>query len=80
MQYQVKSISLLSKILHLRKFSFCVGIEAWNKAFESWLKNAKVQPDDAEWDAGDVRYNVGMGFNSDPYSVWTVANPEQEKL
>ncbi|GIS49134.1 MAG: hypothetical protein Ct9H90mP22_7220 [Gammaproteobacteria bacterium] len=38
------------------------GIEAWNKAFEkAGFKNAivaKIQPDDAEWDAGDVRYNV----------------------
>ncbi len=36
--------------------------EAWNEAFESaGFKNAfvvKVQPDDAEWDAGDIRYNV----------------------
>ncbi|WMS86022.1 zinc-dependent metalloprotease [Pleionea litopenaei] len=36
--------------------------EAWNIAFEkAGFKNAlqvKVQPDDAEWDAGDIRYNV----------------------
>ena len=34
----------------------------WNKAFEkAGFKNAivvKQQPDDAEWDAGDIRYNV----------------------
>jgi hypothetical protein len=34
----------------------------WNLAFEkAGFKNAmqvKVQPDDAEWDAGDIRYNV----------------------
>lgn len=34
----------------------------WNSAFELiGFKNAvevKVQPDDAEWDAGDIRYNV----------------------
>jgi len=34
----------------------------WNEAFEkAGFKNAvvmKIQPDDAEWDAGDVRYNV----------------------
>src|SRR5690625_4015495 len=34
----------------------------WNEAFEAaGFKNAlqvKVQPDDAEWDAGDIRYNV----------------------
>ncbi|NNF52703.1 MAG: DUF5117 domain-containing protein, partial [Gammaproteobacteria bacterium] len=35
---------------------------AWNPAFEkAGFKNAvavKVQPDDADWDAGDIRYNV----------------------
>ena len=35
---------------------------AWNPAFESaGFKNAlvvKVQPDDADWEAGDIRYNV----------------------
>ncbi len=43
--------------------------EAWNLAFESaGFKNAivcKVQPDDAEWDAGDIRYNV-MRWTSSP--------------
>ncbi|MGB0524343.1 MAG: zinc-dependent metalloprotease [Flammeovirgaceae bacterium] len=38
------------------------GIEKWNKAFEkAGFKNAivaKIQPDDADWEAGDVRYNV----------------------
>ena len=38
------------------------GVEKWNQAFEPLgFTNAvvvKVQPDDAEWDAGDVRYNV----------------------
>ena len=38
------------------------GIEGWNAAFEqAGFKNAvvaKIQPDDAEWDAGDVEYNV----------------------
>ena len=38
------------------------GIERWNIAFErAGFKNAivaKIQPDDAEWDAGDVQYNV----------------------
>ncbi|MEQ9287457.1 MAG: zinc-dependent metalloprotease [Cyclobacteriaceae bacterium] len=38
------------------------GVLAWNKAFEqAGFKNAmavKVQPDDAEWDAGDINYNV----------------------
>ena len=38
------------------------GVLAWNKAFEeAGLINAvevKIQPDDADWDAGDIRYNV----------------------
>ena len=38
------------------------GVLAWNVAFEkAGFKNAMVvkeQPDDAEWDAGDIRYNV----------------------
>lgn len=38
------------------------GVLSWNAAFEAaGFKDAievKVQPDDAEWDAGDMRYNV----------------------
>ena len=38
------------------------GALAWNQAFESaGFTNAievRVQPDDAEWDAGDIRYHV----------------------
>lgn len=38
------------------------GALAWNIAFEAaGISNAiqvEVQPDDAEWDAGDIRYNV----------------------
>ncbi|MEO1435871.1 MAG: zinc-dependent metalloprotease [Bacteroidota bacterium] len=38
------------------------GVEGWNKAFEkAGFKNAvvvNIQPDDADWDAGDIRYNV----------------------
>jgi hypothetical protein len=45
------------------------GVLAWNVAFEiAGFKNAmvvKVQPDDAEWDAGDVRYNV-LRWTSSP--------------
>ena len=45
------------------------GVESWNKAFESaGFKNAivvKVQPDSAEWDAGDIRYNV-LRWTSSP--------------
>jgi hypothetical protein len=43
--------------------------EAWNPAFEAaGFKNAlqvKIQPDDAEWDAGDIRYNV-LRWTSSP--------------
>lgn len=43
--------------------------EAWNPAFEAaGFRNAvqvKVQPDDAEWDAGDIRYNV-LRWTSSP--------------
>lgn len=45
------------------------GVLAWNKAFEkAGFKNAmvvKVQPDDASWDAGDIRYNV-LRWTSSP--------------
>ena len=38
------------------------GVEAWNVAFEAaGFSNAvvvKVQPDDADWDAGDINHNV----------------------
>jgi hypothetical protein len=41
----------------------------WNKAFEkAGFKNAvqvKIQPDDADWDAGDIRYNV-LRWTSSP--------------
>lgn len=45
------------------------GVLAWNEAFEkASFKNAmvvKVQPDAADWDAGDVRYNV-LRWTSSP--------------
>ncbi|MDB4849286.1 DUF5117 domain-containing protein, partial [Gammaproteobacteria bacterium] len=45
------------------------GIEAWNDAFEkAGFKNAviaKIQPDDADWDAGDIQYNV-VRWSSSP--------------
>lgn len=45
------------------------GVLAWNEAFEkAGFSNAmvvKVQPDDADWDAGDVRYNV-LRWTSSP--------------
>ena len=38
------------------------GVLAWNEAFEAaGFTNAievKIQPDDADWDAGDINYNV----------------------
>ena len=46
------------------------GVLAWNKAFRAaGFKNAvvvKQMPDDAEWDAGDIRYNV-LRWTSSPY-------------
>jgi hypothetical protein len=45
------------------------GVLAWNEAFEkAGFSNAmvvKIQPDDAEWDAGDIRYNV-LRWTSSP--------------
>lgn len=45
------------------------GVLEWNVAFEkAGFKNAmvvKVQPDDADWDAGDIRYNV-LRWTSSP--------------
>ncbi len=45
------------------------GVLEWNIAFEkAGFKNAmvvKMQPDDADWDAGDVRYNV-LRWTSSP--------------
>ncbi len=45
------------------------GVLAWNKAFEAaGFRNAvqvRVQPDDADWDAGDIRYNV-LRWTSSP--------------
>lgn len=45
------------------------GVLQWNVAFEkAGFKNAiqvKIQPDDADWDAGDLRYNV-LRWTSSP--------------
>lgn len=45
------------------------AVLAWNIAFEkAGFRNAmevKVQPDDADWDAGDIRYNV-LRWTSSP--------------
>ena len=45
------------------------GVLRWNRAFRTaGFKNAievKIQPDDAKWDAGDIRYNV-LRWTSSP--------------
>jgi hypothetical protein len=45
------------------------GVLRWNEAFEAaGFRNAlqvQVQPDDSEWDAGDIRYNV-LRWTSSP--------------
>ncbi len=45
------------------------GVEKWNQAFELiGFEDAvvvKIQPDSAEWDAGDIRYNV-LRWTSSP--------------
>lgn len=45
------------------------GVLAWNRAFEKAGFNkaleVKTQPDDADWDAGDIRYNV-LRWTSSP--------------
>lgn len=45
------------------------GVERWNESFEkAGFKNAvvvKIQPDTADWDAGDIRYNV-LRWTSSP--------------
>ncbi|WP_447544665.1 hypothetical protein, partial [Neisseria gonorrhoeae] len=45
------------------------GIEEWNKAFEKagWLNAIEVrqQPDDADWDPEDIRYNTFRWITSD---------------
>ena len=49
------------------------GVLAWNIAFEeAGFKDAivvKVQPDDAPWDAGDIRYNV-LRWTSSPQPMF----------
>ena len=49
------------------------GVLAWNIAFEeAGFKNAievKMQPDDALWDAGDIRYNV-LRWTSSPQPMF----------
>ena len=54
------------------------GVEKWNLAFEKiGFKNAivvKIQPDDAEWDAGDIRYNV-LRWTSSPTAPFSGYGP-----
>ena len=61
---------------------------AWNEAFEkAGFKNAiqmKIQPDDADWDAGDIRYNV-LRWTSAPTSPFggfgpRVVNPRTGQI
>ena len=64
------------------------GVLQWNKAFEkAGFRNAvvvKVQPDDAKWDAGDIRYNV-LRWTSSPRPPFggygpSFANPRTGQL
>ena len=63
------------------------GVERWNIAFEkAGFKNAvvvKQQPNDADWDAGDLRYNV-LRWTAAPYmgSAWgpSFVNPRTGQI
>lgn len=64
------------------------GVEDWNIAFEAaGFKNAivvKEQPDDADWDAGDVNYNV-LRWTSSPRPPFggygpSLANPKTGEI
>lgn len=64
------------------------GVEDWNIAFEAaGFKNAmevRVQPDDADWEAGDINYNV-LRWTSSPQPPFggygpSLANPETGEL
>ena len=54
------------------------GVEKWNLAFEKiGFKNAivvKIQPDTADWDAGDIRYNV-LRWTSSPTAPFSGYGP-----
>lgn len=54
------------------------GVEKWNLAFEkAGFKNAvvvKIQPDSADWDAGDIRYNV-LRWTSSPTAPFSGYGP-----
>jgi len=55
--------------MEFRETIVAAGLK-WNEAFEkAGFKNAvvmKIQPDTADWDAGDIRYNV-LRWTSSPY-------------
>ena len=64
------------------------GVLRWNRAFEkAGFRNAmvvKIQPDDAKWDAGDIRYNV-LRWTSSPTPPFggygpSFANPRTGQL
>ncbi len=54
------------------------GLLKWNPVFEAiGIRNAievKVQPDDADWDAGDIRYNV-LRWTSTPSPAYSGYGP-----
>jgi hypothetical protein len=73
---------------HEYRDSIREGVLAWNKAFEqAGFSNAiqvAVQPDDAEWDAGDIRYNV-IRWAASPNPVFggfgpVVVNPRTSQI
>jgi len=64
------------------------GVLAWNSAFEkAGISNAlevRIQPDDADWSADDVRYNV-LRWTSSPRAPFggygpSLANPENGQI
>jgi hypothetical protein len=64
------------------------AVLAWNPSFEkAGFRNAivvKVQPDDADWDAGDIRYNV-LRWTSSPSPLFggygpSMANPRTGQI
>ena len=64
------------------------GVLAWNSAFEkAGFRNAlvvKVQPDDADWESGDIRYNV-LRWASSPSPLFSgygpsLANPRTGQI
>ncbi|RMB04445.1 zinc-dependent metalloprotease [Eilatimonas milleporae] len=54
------------------------AVESWNIAFEAaGFRNAiqvRIQPDDADWDAGDIRYNV-IRWTASPTPAFTGYGP-----